>query len=177
VSNRRCGVWGLACSTGYVKRGCRCADCLEWQSERLARGREGGPRTPRTPTRRAAAPEPAPAPEPLMLRRVPMPSEFGLRLGRQCRAVPAGKAAAGGIFVRLACLHEAPTAPMSSSVPGTMLVCPQCGQTSKVEAVQFGRNTATVRPWPTISTAEAAKRLGYSSVPAPTTRTTKTVLQ
>jgi hypothetical protein len=29
-----CRVWGVACSTAYVDRKCRCDDCREWQSER-----------------------------------------------------------------------------------------------------------------------------------------------
>jgi hypothetical protein len=129
MRNHRCEVWGLACSTAYVKRGCHCNDCQEWQSERLARGREGGPRAPRTRTRSAGTPEPVLTMErPPVLRRVPMPSEFGLSPGRfrQRRAVAGGRPSTGGIFVRLSCGHEvsAESGPLLFGV-GAVLRCPR----------------------------------------------------
>jgi hypothetical protein len=158
----RCPEMGLACSTAYVREGCRCSDCQGWQSERLARSRhpQASLRAlPRGHSEPVRTPAPVSAPIGGALVRVRMPSEVApVRAPKVAPVLPGvrpGCSPTSTAAVSLSCGDQR-VVPWWVAYPGAEAQCSRCGPV-RVERLLLGATALEApAPWPT--TATVARR-------------------
>jgi len=126
VTVSRCPVQGVAPSTAYVKRGCRCQTCLAWKQ--ATRG-ASGVTTPQHRANHPAGPAPRPLPQVASSQPAREPSPV------TADAVPVMVGAWG----RWACGHEGEVSFSACGQAASVVPCPRCGKPGLVAQLQLGR--------------------------------------